>query len=60
MGWIEFDDEEKTTKAIEKLKDVEVNGKKLEFTKACKRMRKAKIVTNYPDSRIETDLASVI
>ncbi len=51
-GWIEFEDEQKASAALEKLKDTEIAGKKLEFMKACKRICKAKIVTNYPESRI--------
>lgn len=59
-GWIEFEDELRANAAIEKLKGTEISGKKLEFIKACKRICKAKIVTNYPEERVTEDLANVI
>ena len=58
--WVEFDSEENTNKAADSLTGASIKEEKVKLSKAYTKVKRVKILRNYPTTRLEKDLQTAI
>ena len=58
--WVEFDSEENTNKAADILAGASIKEEKIKLNKAFTKVKRVKVLRNYPTTRLEKDLNTMI